>query len=300
MITEIQDDLQTSLKAVAERLENTLNELLPDRELPEARLYEAMRHATLDGGKRLRAFMVVKGAKMFGVEPAYAYRTAAALECLHAYSLVHDDLPCMDDGRLRRGKPTVHVAFDEAMAVLAGDALQSKAFEILANPATHHDAGVRCQLISALAQAAGASGMVGGQVLDMLGEEEALDAAGVTRMERMKTGELIAFAGTAGAILGQAPAREKSALKMFSHDIGLAFQIVDDLLDVEGREEEMGKAVKQDAQAEKSNFVAVLGLERARAQAKLLTDQAIRHLDSFGARADLHRQLAKYMLDRRF
>ncbi len=295
------------LRAIAEaalddarrETEAALERLLPHPDGPEARLLEAMRYATLGGGKRLRAFMTLQSARLFAVDPRAAGRAAAAVECLHAYSLIHDDLPCMDDDDLRRGRPTAHLKFDEATAILAGDALQAFAFQLLASPDTHADPFVRAELVSRLAQAAGPAGMVGGQMIDIASEGAQVDIAVITRLQRLKTGALIVFACEAGAILGKAAAPQRHALIGYAQDLGLAFQIADDLLDVEGDPETMGKAAAgKDAARGKATFVAALGLERARAQADLLAAQAVDHLDVFDERADPLRGLARMAVDR--
>ncbi len=265
----------------------------------EARVYEAMRYAALGPGKRLRPFLVLAGARLFGVARQCALQVAAAIEMVHAYSLVHDDLPAMDDSDLRRGRPTCHKEFDEATAVLAGDGLLTAAFGVLAHPDTHADPAVRCELVAALAQAAGAAGMVGGQMIDLIAEHQALDIGAITRLQRMKTGALIAFACDAGAILAKAAAEPRAALHGYAHDLGLAFQIADDLLDVEGSAAETGKPVGADAAAGKATFVSILGVERARAQAELLIGQAVAHLDLFGGRAELLREAARFVISRR-
>jgi farnesyl diphosphate synthase len=227
-------------------------------------------------------------------------RTASAIEFLHAYSLIHDDLPAMDDDDLRRGKPSCHKQFDEATAILAGDALQALAFEVLAHEDTHGDAAVRAHLVSELARAAGAHGMVGGQMLDLLAETRPdLSIGAITRLQRLKTGALISFSCTAGAILGKASDPLRNALSAYAHDVGLAFQIADDLLDIEGTAAELGKTPGKDAAAGKATFVSILGLERARAQADLLARQAAAHLEPFGEAADLLRQAAKFVVARR-
>jgi farnesyl diphosphate synthase len=265
----------------------------------EARVYDAMRYAALAPGKRLRPFLVLASARLFGVARCCALQVAAAVEMVHAYSLVHDDLPAMDNSDLRRGRPTCHKQFDEATAVLAGDGLLTAAFEVLAHPDTHGDPAVRCELVSALAGAAGAAGMVGGQMIDLLAEHRSLDIGAITRLQRMKTGALIAFSCEAGAILAKAPAEVRTALRGYAHDLGLAFQIADDLLDVEGSEAETGKPVGADAVAGKATFVSILGIERARAQAELLVRQAVAHLDLFEQRAELLREAARFVIARR-
>jgi farnesyl diphosphate synthase len=265
----------------------------------EARVYEAMRYAALAPGKRMRPFLVLAGARLFGVSRRCALQVAAAIEMVHAYSLVHDDLPAMDDSDLRRGRPTCHKEFDEPTAVLAGDGLLTAAFGVLADPDTHGDPAVRCELVAALAAAAGPAGMVGGQMIDLIAEHQSLDIGAITRLQRMKTGALIAFACEAGAILAKAPNELRVALRGYAHDLGLAFQIADDLLDVEGSEAETGKPVGADAAAGKATFVSILGVARARAQAELLVRQAVAHLDLFEQRAELLREAARFVITRR-
>ena len=265
----------------------------------EARVYDAMRYAALAPGKRLRPFLVPASARLFGVALRCALQIAAAVEMVHAYSLVHDDLPAMDNSDLRRGRPTCHRQFDEATAVLAGDGLLTAAFEVLAHPDTHGDPAVRCELVSALAAAAGAAGMVGGQMIDLLAEHQNLDIGAITRLQRMKTGAIIAYSCEAGAVLAKAPAEVRTALRGYAHDLGLAFQIADDLLDVEGSAAETGKPVGADAAAGKATFVSILGVERARSQAELLIRQAVAHLDLFERRAELLREAARFVIARR-
>jgi len=287
------------LAGAAKLTDAALERLIPLPPGLEARVFEAMRYAALAPGKRLRPFLVLASARLFGVSARSALQVAAAIELVHSYSLVHDDLPAMDDSDLRRGRPTCHKAFDEATAVLAGDGLLTLAFEVLAHPDTHGDSAVRCELVSALAQAAGASGMVGGQMIDLIAENRSLDIGSITRLQRLKTGALIAFAGESGPILGKASTEVRSALRGYAHDLGLAFQIADDLLDVEGSAGEPGKPVGQDVAAGKATFVSILGRERARDQAELLVRQAVAHLDLFEERADLLRQAARFVIDRR-
>jgi farnesyl diphosphate synthase len=265
----------------------------------EARVYEAMRYSALAPGKRLRPLLVLASARLFGVARGSALQVAAAIEMVHAYSLIHDDLPAMDNSDLRRGRPTCHKAFDDATAVLAGDGLLTLAFEVLSHPDAHGDPAVRCELVSALAAAAGSAGMVGGQMIDLIAEKQPLDIGAITRLQRMKTGALIAFSCEAGAILAKASRDQRTALRGYAHDLGLAFQIADDLLDVEGSAEETGKPVGADAAAGKATFVSILGVERARAQADLLVEQAVAHLDLFEQRAELLRQVARFVVSRR-
>ena len=280
-------------------VEATLDALLPRPEGPEARVAEAMRYALMAGGKRFRPFLVCESASLFGVHKGAALRAAAAVECVHTYSLVHDDLPCMDDDDLRRGFPTVHRKFDEATAVLAGDALLTYAFEILADRDTHELAEVRIELVRRLALASGARGMVGGQMIDLASEGKAIDIGTITRLQQLKTGALIAFSCEAGAVLGRAPRERRHALRAYAHDMGLAFQIADDLLDVEGEAASLGKATGKDAEAGKATFVSILGVDRARDQARMLSEQAIQHLDLFDEKADLLRQAARFVINRR-
>jgi farnesyl diphosphate synthase len=288
-----------ALTQAAQLTDIVLDQLLVVPPGLEARVYEAMRYSALAPGKRLRPFLVLASARMFGVARRCALQVAAAVEMVHAYSLVHDDLPAMDDSDLRRGRPTCHKEFDEATAVLAGDGLLTAAFELLAEPDTHGDPAVRIELVSALASAAGAAGMVGGQMIDLIAEHQDLDIGAITRLQRMKTGALIAFSCEAGAILAKAPHELRTALRGYAHDLGLAYQIADDLLDVEGSATETGKPVGADAAAGKATFVSILGAPRARAQAELLIRQAVAHLDLFEQRAELLREAARFVITRR-
>ena len=292
------ESLELALANCARSTTRIMELLLPNPDDAEARLHEAMRYACLGGGKRLRPFIVQESAKLFGVDSRCAARVGAAVEFIHAYSLVHDDLPAMDDSDLRRGRPSVHKEFDEATAILAGDALQALAFEVLSEPETHSEPAVRVELIAELARAAGAHGMCGGQMIDLLAETTDYDIGAITRLQRMKTGEIFSFSAISGAIMGRAGDRSRHALKNYAQEMGLAFQIADDLLDAVGNAEETGKPVGQDAEAGKATFVSILGLERARAQAQLLSEQACRHLDVFGDRADPLRAIARFVIDR--
>jgi len=291
--------LSEALTVTSQAVNAELDRLLPISDGPDARVHEAMRYASLDGGKRLRPFLVMQSASLFSVSEAAAIRVACAIEMVHCYSLVHDDLPCMDDDDLRRGRPTCHRQFDEQTALLAGDSLLTKAFEVLANPATHSDPAVRCELVAELAHASGGQGMVGGQMIDLLAHTLDLDVAGITRLQQMKTGRLFSFSSEAGAVMGKAHGEMRLALRNYAHDLGLAFQIADDILDVEGDAAEVGKKVGKDADAGKATFVSLLGLDRARSQAAMLADQACRHLDPFGDKADLMRDVARYVVQRR-
>jgi farnesyl diphosphate synthase len=291
--------LSEALRARAAAVEEALDALLPIPDGAEARLTEAMRYATLGGGKRMRAFLVMEGAALFGVSPTCAARVAASIEMLHAYSLVHDDLPAMDDDDLRRGQPSTHRAFDEATAILAGDALQARAFEILAEPDTHSEAQARCELVMALGLASGARGMAGGQMIDMVAEGKTLSAIEVARLQALKTGRLIQFSAEAGAILGRASHAQHQALAWYGRDLGAAFQIADDLLDALGTTEDMGKTAGKDVAAGKATLVSILGPERARAQAEQLAAQAAEHLSLFDERAEQLRRLAAYVVERK-
>ena len=296
----VADNFPAALTEAVRLTDTVLDKLLARPEGPEARVVEAMRYSALAPGKRLRPFLVLASAQLFSVSRRSALQAAAAVELVHAYSLVHDDLPAMDNSDLRRGRPTCHKQFDEATAILAGDGLLTYAFEVLAQPDTHGDPAVRCELVTALAQAAGAAGMVGGQMIDLLAENDpTLDIGAITRLQRLKTGALIAFSCEAGAILGKAGREQRHALRGYAHDLGLAFQIADDLLDIEGSAAETGKPVGSDAAAGKATFVTILGLERARAQAAALIGQAVAHLDLFEKKADLLRQAADFVINRR-
>ncbi|WP_340108018.1 polyprenyl synthetase family protein [Pikeienuella sp. HZG-20] len=290
------------LEASARRVEAALDAALPPAAPgAEGRLAAAMRRAALGGGKRLRAFLVIETAALFGADAPGADRAAAALECLHAYSLVHDDLPCMDDDDLRRGLPTVHVEWDEATAVLAGDALQALAFELMTAPETAPDGAVRAELAHVLARASGFAGMVGGQALDIAAETAPapLAAPEIADLQAKKTGALIAAAVEAGAILGRASGAERQALAGYAADLGAAFQIADDILDAEGDADAAGKRLGKDQAAGKATLVALLGLEGARARAAARAAAAAARLDLFGARAAPLRHAARFAVSRR-
>jgi len=291
--------LEQAMSATGARVEALMSGLLVVHEGPEQTLWAAMRYGCLNGGKRLRPFLVCESARLFGAADVPALRTAAAVELIHCYSLIHDDLPAMDNSDLRRGRPTVHRQFNDAVAVLAGDGLLTMAFEVLADPETHPDPGVRCALVAALAGAAGPVGMVGGQMMDLVAETTRFDLAETTRLQRGKTGALIGFSAEAGAILGEARPDERAALGAYARDLGLAFQIADDLLDVEGSAVDIGKPVGQDAAAGKATFVSLLGIGEARARAAALADQSARHLDRFGDKADHLRAVARFVIERR-
>ena len=290
--------LADALKQIAHEVDGGFDALLPLPRDARAPLVEAMRHAVIGGGKRLRPLLLVATAQLHGVDRGHALRAALAIEAVHAYSLVHDDLPCMDDDAMRHGKPSVHKAYGEAAAVLVGDALQALAFELLADPFNFGDPFVRAELVHVLALASGAGGMVGGQAMDMAAETTSFDLPTITRLQQLKTGALLGAAVEMGAILGHVAPDGRTHLRGYARDIGLAFQIVDDLLDHDGDEDKAGKALRKDAAAGKATFVSLLGAERAREQAALLVDQAIAHLAQHGQEADLLRAIARYIVER--
>ncbi|WP_066646661.1 MULTISPECIES: polyprenyl synthetase family protein [Sphingomonas] len=290
--------LKAALVEISAEVDNRFDALLEVPDDPRADLYRAMRHAAIGGGKRLRPLLTHATARLFGVDRECSGRAGLAIECIHVYSLIHDDLPAMDNDDMRRGKPTVHKAFDEATAILAGDCLHALAFEVLSDPATHADPFVRAELVLDLARAAGPAGMAGGQMMDIEAERSNFDLPAVTRLQALKTGALIASAVEAGAILGKVPPEGRTGLRGYARDVGLAFQIADDLLDHEGDEAKMGKKLHKDADAGKETFLSLLGVDRAREQARMLVDQALTHLGSYGAEADLLRDIARFTLER--
>ncbi len=290
--------LDAALAETSAATDRILEELLPVPHGRHGRVQEAMRYAVFAGGKRLRPFLVVRSAMLFDVPARSALRVGAALEAMHTYSLVHDDLPCMDDDVLRRGKPTTHVQFDEATAVLAGDALLTLAFEILADPETHASAAVRCQLVAGLARAAGSEGMVGGQMMDMQAPDETHDADDVITLQRLKTGALFEFACEAGAILGEAGGEARETLRAYARDFGLAFQITDDLIDTLGDADAAGKSVGKDKDQGKATLVSIHGIEGARAEAEKLAARAAARLGGFAAKAELLRALPYRLIGR--
>lgn len=289
------------LSQAADLMETRLSQVLADAATP-SRLKEAMAHAVLGGGKRFRPFLVIESARIFGIDPARSVATAAAVELLHCYSLVHDDLPAMDNDELRRGRPTVWKEFDEATAILAGDALLTRAFEILADPGTHPDPAVRSRLVLNLARASGASGMAGGQQLDLEAEASSRSdlhtGAGVQTIQSMKTGALIRFSACAGAMLASAPEAELQALAAYGDAIGAAFQIADDLLDVGSTAAQVGKGTGKDANAGKATWISILGIDGARARLSQLEREAVAALSTFGARGDVLAQAATFVAQR--
>ena len=292
--------LGEEIRRVQSEIDSVFDALLPVPDDTSARLIEAMRYAAIGGGKRVRPLLVCSTAALFGVSRDAALRAGAAIEAIHVYSLIHDDLPCMDNDDLRHGKPTLHKAYDEATAVLAGDALHALAFEILADDATSEDPFTRSELILTLGQASGMSGMAGGQMMDMVADEEGVvyDLQAITKLQQLKTGALLAAAVEMGAILGKVPPQARMHLRAYARDIGLAFQIADDLLDVEGDIEKAGKALRKDNEQGKQTFVTLMGVDQARDQARALVDQAVLRLASYGSEADILRALARFIVER--
>ena len=294
------NQLGEALRRVQAEVDAEFDAALPIPSDTRARLVEAMRYAAIGGGKRVRPLLVASTAALFGVAREAAVRVGTAVEAIHVYSLIHDDLPCMDDDDLRHGKPTLHKAFDEATAVLAGDSLHALAFEILADPKTSSDPFTRCELILTLGTASGMNGMAGGQMMDMVADEEGVDydLHTITRLQQLKTGALLAASVEMGAILGKLPPEGRGHLRNYARDIGLAFQIADDLLDVEGDQELAGKALRKDDEQGKQTFVTLMGVAKAREQARALVDQAVAHLAGHGKEADTLRALARFIVER--
>lgn len=293
------EQLMQALEEVSAQLYDKMDDVLPVAQNGVGTIAEAMRYAALSGGKRLRPFLTLQSARLFGVSLDAALQVAASIEFIHTYSLIHDDLPAMDDDDLRRGQPATHIRFGEAAAILAGDALLTYSFQLLADTTVHADPAVRCELIRSLAAASGFRGMVGGQMMDLESQNEELTIDQVIRLQRLKTGELFAISCEAGAILGKAPWQMRNALKAYAHDIGLAFQIRDDLLDAEGTRSETGKTVRKDNAAGKATLVSIMGIDRAKEQSRILAEQAVRHLDVFDEKAGNLRKLAEYIVTRR-
>lgn len=293
-------NLQEALTETARLVQDKISDLLPEvANCGEKRVIEAMRYSALAGGKKLRPFLVVTTAALFGVGLEASLQAASAIELVHVYSLVHDDLPAMDNDDMRRGQPSCHVKFGEAAAILAGDGLLTLAFQILSEPSTHSDATVRSELIRNLAIASGYQGMVGGQMMDLDTDHKTLSIDEIIHLQRMKTGALFGISCEAGAILGKAAAKPRMALRGYAQAIGLAFQITDDLLDAEGIFDETGKPIRQDKSSGKATLVAALGIEKARVQARMLASQARSHLEVFDERAELLRQLADFVIERK-
>ena len=292
--------LEDQLSVTADRITVALDALLPRVDGPERTLLSAMRYAALGPGKRMRPFLTLECGRLVGADERALIRAACAVECIHAYSLIHDDLPCMDDDDLRRGRATVHKAYDEATAVLAGDALQSIAFEILTSEDTGASPAARLELVRRLAVASGGQGMAGGQMLDMEIEagSASADVTMITRVQRLKTGALISFSAEAGYVLAESGSDVRTALDGFAHDLGLCYQIVDDLLDAEGDESLTGKRTGKDAEQGKATFVTFLGVDGARDRAARLAQQAKDHLQLFGKSAKTLQQTVDYVLDR--
>ena len=288
-------DLHAAVTRVSSAVDTLFGHYLANPGDGRDRLFAAMRHAGIGGGKRLRPLLTVAAARLFGMDEERALRAGAAIEAIHVYSLIHDDLPCMDDDDLRRGKPTVHKAFDDATAVLAGDCFHDLAFEILSDVATHEDPFVRADLVLELARASGPNGMAGGQMLDLVAEGETLDLGAISRLQQLKTGALIEYAVEAACIMGRLEPRARTPYRGYARAIGLAFQIADDLLDHNGDEATAGKRLQKDAKAGKATFVSLMGEERARQQCTMLVAQAIEHLAAHGAEADLLRAIAHYV-----
>ena len=299
MHSDAKTRLDTAMADIADEIDRQFETLLPLPDDQRGRLYEAMRHSAIGGGKRLRPLLVKASCNLFNVSHESAIRVGLAIECIHVYSLIHDDLPAMDNDDMRRGKPTTHIAFDEATAILAGDCLHDLAFSVLVDERTHPDPFARCDLVRALAVSSGPAGMAGGQMMDLIAETTTFDLPTVTRMQLLKTGALIDFCVEAGAILARVPEENRVGLRGYAHDLGLAFQIADDLLDVEGDADVTGKAVGKDAAAGKATFLSLLGVERARQQAQMLVDQAKQHLQHFGTEADLLRDIADFAVSRK-
>lgn len=298
LVAVTEDLLSNAFSRIQREVDSAFDAFLPVPDDSRARLVEAMRYATIGGGKRVRPLLVVATAELFGVSRDAAVNAGCAVEAIHAYSLIHDDLPCMDDDDLRHGKPTVHRAFDEATAVLAGDSLHALAFDILTQPDTSTDPFVRAELVATLARASGHDGMAGGQMMDMVADTETYDIRQVTRLQQLKTGALLAASVEIGAILGKVPREGRAHLRAYARDIGLAFQIADDLLDVEGDEAKAGKALRKDEGQGKATFVTLMGAEAAHRQAAMLVEQAGRHLAGYGSEANLLVSLAKFVVER--
>lgn len=292
-------DFQTTIKETAGLIETALDAFIPSRDGPLGRVADAMRWGALDGGKRLRPFLVIAAADMFETPRERSIRVGCAVEMIHCYSLIHDDLPAMDDSDLRRGRPSVHKKFDDATAILAGDALLTQAFEVLADEATHPDGAVRCRLALELARASGKEGMVGGQMIDIYAEQKDFDLAGIEELQRLKTGALIRFGAVGGGVVGEGTDDEIAALTAYAEDLGLAFQIVDDILDATADAETLGKPAGQDAEMNKATFIKLLGMDGAKSKAAALVDSCKAHLDRFGDKATPLKGAADFVFARK-
>ena len=290
--------LEEEAARVSAEVDRFFGELLVVPEDGRSGLYKAMRHAAIGGGKRLRPLLTVAAARLFAIDEQRALRVGCAIEAIHVYSLIHDDLPCMDDDDLRRGKPTVHRAFGEAEAVLSGDSLHALAFEILAHASTHEDPWVRSDLVLELARAAGPAGMAGGQMMDLAAAGRELSLPEITRLQQLKTGALIEYAVEAACIMAKLMPEARTPYRGYARNIGLAFQIADDLIDHGGNEAAAGKRIGKDADAGKATFVSGIGADRAQQQAALLVDQAVEHLSGHGEEADLLRAIARFAVER--
>ena len=298
VMTTMPPRLGEAFERVQSDIDSAFDAFLPVPDDSRARLVEAMRYAAIGAGKRMRPLLLVATSELFGVNRNAAINAGCAVEAIHAYSLIHDDLPCMDDDAMRHGKPSVHKAFDDATAVLAGDCLHALAFDILTQLDTSADPFVRSELVATLARASGHDGMAGGQMMDIVSQEENYDLRQITRLQQLKTGALLAASVEMGAVLGRVPPEGRAHLRAYARDIGLAFQIADDLLDVEGDEERAGKALRKDEVQGKQTFVTLMGVEQARAQATMLVEQAGRHLASHGEDARLLVELARFIVKR--
>ncbi len=296
--------LKEALQQTKELIDKTLSDLLPSQKdlispCLESPLIEGMRYSTLDGGKRIRTFLTLESCKLFNIPEEQALRVAAAVEMVHSFSLIHDDLPALDNSDLRRGKPSCHVKFGESTAILVGDALLAYAFEILASPKTHPDGSIRCQLIAELSSATGYKGICAGEMMDLASENTHIEMETIVRLENLKTGSILSFCARAGAIIADAPEKDIHKLDAFGHEFGVIYQITDDLLDLEGTAEEVGKCVGADSILGKATMLNLLGRDAAIDHAHMLADQAILHLDNFGEKANLLKELVLFVLKRR-
>ncbi len=298
MSEKLFEELEKTSNLIYDKMDDLIPEIDGSR-VGESRLSRAMRYTALSEGKRIRPFLVMKSAGLFGVSESSAAQVASAIEFIHAYSLIHDDLPALDDDDVRRGKPSCHVAFDEATAILAGDALLTYAFEVISHPSTHADSKVIAELVQSVAKAIGAGGMIGGQMIDIMSEDKELNIEEITRLQRMKTSALFAISCESGAILGKAPFTLRNALRGYAYDIGLAFQITDDLLDAQISNDDESQRVNKSE--EKGTYVSIMGVEKSKKQTEMLCEQAISHLEVFGKspQSELLKDLARYIVNRK-